>query len=44
MLMSILALAFLTMPSIDVIEKGEQAVQTETGSQQLPVLGSLAER
>ena len=43
-LMSILALAFLTMPSIDVIERGEQAVQTETVSQQPPVLGSLAER
>jgi hypothetical protein len=42
--MSVLALAFLTMPSIDVIEKVEQAVQTKTVSQQPPVLGSLAER
>lgn len=43
-LMSVLALALLTMPSIDVIERGEPAVQTETVSQQPPVLGSLAER
>jgi len=41
-LMSILGLAFLTMPSIDVIERVEQAVQSGTISQ--PLLGALAER
>lgn len=42
-LMSILALSFLMMPSIDVIEKVEQTAQTGAMSQQ-PLLGSLAER
>jgi len=42
-LMSILGLAFLTMPSIDVIERVEQAEQSGTISQQ-PLLGALAER
>ena len=42
-LMSILALSLLMLPSIDVLERVEQAAQNGAVAQQPPVFGALAE-
>lgn len=42
-LMSILSLSLLMMPSIDVMERVDQAAQNGTVAQQPPLLGALAE-
>lgn len=42
-LMSILALSFLMMPSIDVMERVEQAAQNGAVAPQPPLFGALAE-
>lgn len=42
-LMSILSLSLLMMPSIDVMERVDQAAQNGTVAQQPPLFGALAE-
>ena len=42
-LMSILALSLLMMPSIDVMERVDQAAKNGAVSQQPPLFGALAE-